>query len=130
MEEVKTEFIRKVIDDNVSGIFRKQLDIATQQEAQTLGDLTRNVRRGSNKLSSQLRNPNYRLSVSGSRAIISANVPLRLRFMDMRWIADWKVYNKVVWPELYGNLMPDLRYGFSDEIKKKIDDDLAKIEPK
>ena len=65
-----------------------------------------------------------------------------LRFLDMQYrhrndrVAKFKrrnlaLYNRVVWGVLYHETFPELRYGFNDEVRKEIREQLEKsLNPK
>jgi len=69
---------------------------------------------------SALQNPNFTIMASGSRFVLTATVTKQLRFQDM---GVRSLYTKPLFGSLkhtYGQL----RYGFHDEIKEKIGEQL------
>lgn len=63
-------------------------------------------------------------------------VPLHLRFLDIQYRRNHpratrgtkqsNLYNKLVWPIVYKQVLPELRYGFTDEVRKEIRGNLQK----
>lgn len=63
-------------------------------------------------------------------------LPLHLRFLDIQYRrhkprgrkAQGKanLYNKLVWPILYKHVFPELRYGFTDEVRKELRGELQR----
>lgn len=57
-------------------------------------------------------------------------IPLHLRFLDIQYRRhkphgtkakdQHNLYNKIVWPILYKRIFPELRYGFTDEVRKEL----------
>lgn len=62
-------------------------------------------------------------------------LPLHLRFLDIQYRkapraarakGTSNLYNKLVWPILYKNVFPQLRYGFTDEVRKELRNNLKR----
>ncbi|MBM6865894.1 hypothetical protein H6A66_12030 [Bacteroides caecigallinarum] len=55
-----------------------------------------------------------------------------LRFLDIRYREDMKVrrnlalYNRVIWGVLYNETLPDIRYGYTQDIRNAIRKDLLR----
>ena len=55
-------------------------------------------------------------------------IPLHLRFLDIQYRrprgtkakGKANLYNKLVWPILYKHVFPELRYGFTDEVRSQL----------
>ncbi len=55
-------------------------------------------------------------------------VPLHLRFLDLQYRTHRgtkakgkaNLYNKLVWPILYKQVFPELKYGFTDEVRQQL----------
>lgn len=53
-------------------------------------------------------------------------IPLHLRFLDIQYRrksgrkGKMKLYNKVVWPLLYNEVFPELKFGLTDEVRQQI----------
>ena len=71
-------------------------------------------------------------SITGSagRVMLSMRITKQLRFLDMKKFGDMKIYNKQVWGYLYNDILPELKYGLSEDIKTGIRSELEQaIEP-
>lgn len=63
-------------------------------------------------------------------------LPLHLRFLDIQYRnnrsrgrkAQGKanLYNKLVWPLIFKHIFPELRYGFTDEVRRQLHSQLSK----
>ena len=61
-------------------------------------------------------------------------VPLHLRFLDIQYRhpkgkrakGKSNLYNKLVWPILYKQVFPELRYGFTDEVRSELTNELKR----
>lgn len=61
-------------------------------------------------------------------------IPLHLRFLDIQYrngkskgskaSAKSNLYNKLVWPILYNKVFPEIKYGFTDEVKTQLTNEL------
>lgn len=58
----------------------------------------------------------------GVQAIMQ--VPLYVRFADMRHLANAKVYDRPVWGHLYGETLQDIKYGYREWLRKTFGDSL------
>ena len=75
--------------------------------------------------------------IGDGRYMMEYDIPLHMRFLDMKYGRRAKgrgargqgqrnLYNKIVWPVLYRDIFPKLRYGFSEEVQKQIRAQLEK----
>jgi hypothetical protein len=70
--------------------------------------------------------------ITGSNANImySQRIVKKLRFLDMKKFGNLKVYNSKTWGYFYGEIAAELKYGFSQEVKAAIRQQLqAAINP-
>lgn len=68
----------------------------------------------SGRLQAALASPNY--SISGSDSSLDAKVsyPTYLRFLDMKRLGNYRIYNRPIWGILYKQTFVDLKYEFRD----------------
>jgi hypothetical protein len=66
------------------------------------------------------------VSINGSNGnfIISQRILKKMRFLDMKKFGNLKIYNKKVWGYVYNDIADELKYGFSEEIKAGIRQEL------
>lgn len=63
-------------------------------------------------------------------------IPLHLRFLDIQYRRNKprgtkakgqaNLYNKIVWPILFKQVFPELRYGFTDEVRREMRGELKR----
>lgn len=63
-------------------------------------------------------------------------IPLHLRFLDIQYRRNKprgtkakgqaNLYNKLVWPILFKHVFPELRYGFTDEVRRELRGELKR----
>jgi hypothetical protein len=61
---------------------------------------------------------------SSGQIMLSLLITKRFRFLDMKKLGNLKIYNKQVWGTVYNDIAPELKYGFSEEIKDSIRNEL------
>ena len=71
-------------------------------------------------------NPAPMTQITSSSYSVHYFIPLHLRFLDIQYRREsgrkgkMKLYNKVVWPILYKEVYPELKYGLTDEVRSHI----------
>lgn len=91
----------------------------------------------SGRLLTSLSKHSSNTSISGESYTVFVRILPYLRFLDMAYrqrndrIAKFKrrnlaLYNRVVWGVLYHEIFPQLRFGFTDEVRKTIHDQLQR----
>lgn len=58
----------------------------------------------------------------GVQAIMQ--VPLYVRFADMKHLGNAKVYNKPVWDQMYDRTLQDIKYGYREWLRETYGDSL------
>lgn len=64
------------------------------------------------RLMELLKSSSPEIAREGSGVRASWDVPLALRFADMKHLGNWKVYNRQVWPMMYGEVLQDIKYEY------------------
>lgn len=71
-------------------------------------------------------NPAPMTQISSGSYSVHYFIPLHLRFLDIQYRrrsgrkGKMKLYNKIVWPILYKEVFPELKYGLTDEVRRQI----------
>lgn len=71
-------------------------------------------------------NPSPVTQITSARYSVQYFIPLHLRFLDIQYRrrsgrkGKMKLYNKIVWPILYKEVFPELKYGLTDEVRRQI----------
>lgn len=75
-------------------------------------DGTRRSRSGT--LMKALESPSFSLDSSGSTLSASVEYPKYLRFLDMKRLGNYRIYNRPIWGILYKQTLRDIRYEYKD----------------
>lgn len=115
---IKQKFAVETLEKGVNEIFSLQT-IAVRAGLQ----------RRSGQLLANLDARGYQITANGSHYMVVSNILKYLRFNEIRIESDSKrgnirLYNKIVWGILFGETLPTLRFGLSDEIRNKITNEL------
>lgn len=117
-----SEYIRR----GFNNIFAEQRRIAATRIYSTEAYRTDGTRRSrSGQLQKALENPVLILNGSGSSLSASVNYPTYLRFLDMKRLGNYRIYNRPIWGILYKETLQDIRYEFHDWLKKYMHDALT-----
>lgn len=128
---IKQEFIRERVEKDIRAIFEAQLLIAREriytrtryskegrsfyQEQGTGATLNRD-----SLLLKALETPQYKIEASGNGIISTSNIPMYMRFMDMKRVGNWQIYNRQVWGILYNNTINAIRYEYGKQVRDQI----------
>jgi hypothetical protein len=128
---IKQEFIRERVEKDIRAIFEAQLLIAREriytrtryskegrsfyQEQGTGATLDRD-----SLLLKALETPQYKIEASGNGIISTSNIPMYMRFMDMKRVGNWQIYNRQVWGILYNNTINAIRYEYGKQVRDQI----------
>lgn len=138
---IKQEFIRENVERDFRAIFEAQRLIALERiytrtnyskggrtfyQEQGYGRL---VKGASGELLNALRNPRYTINLSGVGVIATSNVPLYIRFLDMKGHGNYGIYNRQVWGILYNNTLANIRDGYGKEVRERIYQQLREAFP-
>lgn len=110
---IKKTFIHNVVSNGFKEIKRIQQEVISKNLNVISGDLLKSVQK----------NP---LSLIGTeRQVYYMTVLPYMRFLDIHFRQDMQrrkisIYNRVIWGVLYGEVLPALRYGFTQDIRKYI----------
>jgi len=128
----KSEFIRVILDRDARNIYKAQSLIVTRntyirknKKEKTLKLTTKQkggITRRTGTLDKSLSSPNYFMKSQGSEFILQMNYPLYIRFLDMRKKSNLQVYNRQIWGIVYNNTIPDIKYGYGNELRDFVGD--------
>lgn len=122
---VRKKFVHETLQKGLLKIY------ATQESV-----VRSNYQLRSRRLITLLSKHSFESSITSDSHTIFVRILPYLRFLDMAYrrrdrISKSKrrnlaLYNRVVWGVLYHETFPQLRYGFTDEVRKTIHDQLDK----
>ena len=101
-------FLQQVLDYGIRKIYDRQLEIASQRSAERRENARRNYVAAGEQIIGHLRQRLSQLQVQGSTAEVISQIPLVMRFVDMKRYGNWEIYNKQVWGMLYRDVFSDL----------------------
>lgn len=78
----------------------------------------------SGTLQQALASPIFSITGSGSGISAKAQYPTYLRFLDMKRLGNYRIYNRPVWGILYKETFTDIRYEFSAWLRKNLADSI------
>lgn len=123
---IHKKFVHDTLQQGISKIY------ATQESV-----VRNNYQLRSGRLLTTLSKHSANINNSGESYTVFVRILPYLRFLDMAYrqrndrIAKFKrhnlaLYNRVVWGVLYHETFPQLRFGFTDEVRKTIHDQLQR----
>ena len=101
------EIMRQQITRGVEKVFRVQAGIA--RTGRLIGALTA---------------PDFTVNVEGQGVVTTAEIPLYIRFLDMKSKGNNKIYNRVVFGVM-GEARRRIEYGYTDEIAQQVREQLV-----
>jgi len=118
----KSQFVVEVLNRDIDNIYSAQLLIA-EKNIRLQGASLKQVKRSGNKIGTRsgelleaLRDPDYSIAGVDGKFQVQAYIPLQARFLDMRHLGNWMIYNRQVWGILYRNSLIDIKYRYGDQI--------------
>lgn len=78
----------------------------------------------SGRLQQALASPSFSISGSGAGISAKAQYPTYLRFLDMKRLGNYRIYNRPIWGILYKETFNDIRFEFSDWLRKNFADSI------
>lgn len=78
----------------------------------------------SGRLQQALASPTFSITGSGSGILANAQYPTYLRFLDMKRLGNYRIYNRPVWGILYKETFNDIRFEFSAWLRKNLADSI------
>ncbi len=122
---IKKEFISQIVSRDIKLIYETQESVVRDV-----------FRGGTGSLAGLLSRRPFNISGSGMNQTFFMRVFPYLRFLDIRYRKDQMVtrqklalYNRVIFGVLYHETIPDLRYGLTKEIRKKIELQISEANP-
>ena len=120
---IKKKFVADTMTEGIDTIFARQ-----QHVAQMLGSR-------SGRLRQWARDRHYTIRATETSSSISVPLMPYVRFLDMQYRTrrdrvgkflrkQLALYNRTIWGIIYRQVFPKLRYGFTDEIRQRLRDQL------
>ena len=117
-EIIPTDDLIKILEKGFHDIYEAQRLIATERIYQTGHLRTRKKGAGnalhgrSGKLMDSINNPRYLLAGNSYGINGQLNYPIYIRFLDMKRLGNWKIYNRQIWGILYSETFVEMKYHY------------------
>lgn len=111
---LQSKFIEQATREAFANIFSEQDSIIEENGLSRNGSLDNLDKR------------RYRINVENEGVSGSMTIPKRMRFIDMKRLRGKRnpmnlpIYNRTVFGTIYGSLIPELRFGFTESVKQQI----------
>ena len=133
MDKLELQFAHQEILRGIKDIFNAQRDIAQHRIYREGRD--RRIKQGSGNavrgrsglLMKSLENPMYDVWRDQSGSHAHFDYPIYIRFLDMKKHGNFQIYNRQIWGILYGETFRNIRYGFTQEVRDRIDMNLREL---
>ena len=117
----KSGFVVDVLNRDFQNIFKAQKLIVEQNTRLQGKDLKKVQGRGrigrrSGALMDSVQNPKFNIVGNNGNFQAEAYVPLHMRFLDMKRIGNWKIYNRQIFGILYRNTIGSVRFGYGRDM--------------
>ena len=129
---VKGVFIQKAVTKDLLRIRQAQIEIARDSTYhhgrkgwQTSSRKDKMDTSIADRLIKALSRNAYQVSGSDTQLTFTSQVPLYIRFLDMKHLGNWRIYNAQIWGILYNNALPEIRYGFTQEVCQNLINSLS-----
>lgn len=130
IDRIQRRYVVEQLRRGVADIFAAQLAIATRR-IYAHGHERRTEQRDGAPLQSRsgalldaLTNPRYAVTEHG----IEATIPLQLRFLDIKRLGNWQIYNRQVWGILYRETLQNIKYEYRDWLRRNFPEMLASLD--
>lgn len=119
------EFIRAILERDARNISKVQSLILSDRIYLSGKDLKatrrkKGLKKRTGRLEDALANPDFYIQSAGEKFILADNYPLYIRFLDMKHLGNWQIYNRQIWGILYNNTLPDIRFKYGQAIRNYV----------
>ena len=127
---IKKQFIVDTLRRDMVNIYDTMTLIARQNIYHEGKNLTVTHRRGptigsrSGALLDSLDARDFDIVADDDRFLVTSRFVKQLRFLDMKRLGNWKIYNRQVWGILFNNAVPDIKRNISAQVADRIGDSL------
>ena len=123
------EFVWKILERDARNIYRAQHLIVSQRIYLSGKNLKasrrkKGIQKRTGNLEDSLANPDFHMQAEGEKFILAADYPLYIRFLDMKRLGNWKIYNRQIWGILYLNALKDIKQRYGEHIGDSVGDAL------
>lgn len=123
---LSSRYIAEQLRAGFSRIFAEQLAIASRSiYAHRATFANGSTRSRSASLRDALEHPSYLISSNGAGVNARIDYPTYIRFLDMKQLGNYRIYNRPIWGILYKETFNNIRYEFRDWLARTFADSLS-----
>ena len=119
------KYFTEYVNRGFRRIFEEQRNIAAYKIYGKQAYRTDGTRRSrSGVLQQALASPIFSITGAGAGISATAQYPIYLRFLDMKRLGNYRIYNRPVWGILYKQTFIDIRFEYSAWLRRNIADSI------
>ncbi len=122
---ITSQYFAEHIRKGFRSIFAEQRAIAARKiysrEARTAEGYERSR---SHVLEQSLQSPDFSITPAGGGIETRVNYPSYIRFLDMKRLGNYRIYNRPIWGILYKQTFQDIRFEFSDWLRRNFSEEI------
>lgn len=112
---LKGEYLKQQLQKGLNDIFEAQRAVASKKVDRS----AKAKKSRSGALMASLLHPDYKLSTQAAGVHGLITYLREIRFQDMKHLGNWRIYNKQIWRILYKETFRNIRFEFSDWLRKQ-----------
>lgn len=117
----QAEFVRAILERDARNISKAQNLILSDRVYMEGKDLKasrrkKGLKKRTGKLEDALVNPDFIIQASGESFTVVGNYPIYIRFLDMKHLGNWRIYNRQIWGILYNNALKDIKFRYGQAV--------------
>lgn len=122
-ENIKLQYFRQKLSFHIGRLIERQREIAVERMAATDANdraMGRRQRSRTGELMAALSSARQSVSESGKGLSVMTQIPVYMRFLDLKDKGNWQIYNRQVWGYLYSEARNDIRFGYRDWVRDNV----------
>lgn len=123
-DNIKIQYFKQQLERGIKRVYEAQRAIVTSQVA--YNGSTKVPLQRSGLLLSSLTTPRYSMNNVGAGVVSTSNVPMYIRFLDMKRKGNYEIYNRQIWGILYCDTIHSIQSDYQNWIIDNFPDMLKK----
>ena len=116
--QIEVRYFEEKLREGIADIIARQKSAAAWREGRTARASGKPGSPGE-RLSELIAAAPFSVSASATGVTASISYPIEMRFADMKHLANWRIYNKIVWGRLFRDVFQEMRYGFREWLEEQ-----------
>ncbi len=121
-ERLQLDFIREVLVQGFRKVYSKQAEVAQKR----IYSRKSTEKKRTGLLLNALQRADFEVEKGSLGVYLAASYPLYIRFLDMKRSGNYRIYNRIIWPHIYRDAIPEIEYGYSDRVLKTIKEQIER----